>query len=503
MSSRITAGFLSILTGKFGVIGLGLIITPLLVRILGSENYGDYAFLLSIFTVVTTICHAGISAGIRKFIAEDGHGDYWAERVFAFYTWLGIGIAVLSSAIIVGVGWLGPVEQFFGAGFSVYFLLLAAMILTDQFFYIFRYTLMGLHYERYSEPLSVLKKALLGVFGLSLAYIGFDIAGVLAGTALASLVCAICAFWVLRKQLDMGSLFRSLPTNFPMRNLVGFNILNTVFVLLTISLYNVDILLLQPLAGSEQTGLYKAALIVAEFLWLVPQAIQIVFIHSSSEMWSKDKYDEISDMASRSTRYTLVFTILLVFGIAALASDFVQIYFGAEFSGAVVPLLLLLPGVLGFAIARPIYAIGQGKGDFRPLIIATGVASIINLILNLILIPLYGISGAAIATSIGYGSMVVFHGFAAQKIGYSPFADLRLYRVALTAVLSAPFIFGTAFLIESGILSLVVVPPIGFIVYMTFSIRLRAISPEEITPVLKDIPHPVNKISVKAVKIIG
>ncbi|WP_122088218.1 lipopolysaccharide biosynthesis protein [Halalkalicoccus subterraneus] len=499
MSNRTISGILSVMGGKVGVLLIGVVTTPLLVRILGSADYGDYGFLLSMFAVITTFAHAGISAGIRKYIAEERNQQGWKEHVFAFYTQLALGFAALGGLCLILFGMLGPVKQLFGDGFSLYFVLLAAMLVANQLFYISRHTLMGLHFEQYSESLSMLQTFLLGAFGLSLAYVGFGVAGVLSGTALAYLVCAVGATWILRTRIDLTAVFRSVPTAFPKRDLFNFNVYNTVFVLLTVSLYNVDLLLLQPMVGSHETGLYKSALVIAEFLWLVPTAVQIVFIHSSSEMWSREAHEEITSMASKATRYTLVFTTLLLLGIAALATPFMQLYFGAEFGDAVTPLLLLLPGVLGFAVARPIYAIGIGDGKFRQLIAATGTAAVINLVLNLLLIPQYGMAGAAIATSIGYGLMVFLHYLAARRIGYNPFQDLRSVRVGITASLAAPVIFGLSYAIDSGIISLILVPPVGFIVYSKIAFWTNAITADEILPFLDQIPDP---FSIWATKII-
>jgi O-antigen/teichoic acid export membrane protein len=503
MNNRTLSGILSVLGGKIGGLLIGVITTPLLVRILGSSNYGDYAFLLSIFAIITTFTHAGISAGIRKYIVEERDQDRWKKHVFAFYARLAIALACLGGGGLILFAVIGPVEELFGAGFSQYFVLLAGMVVTNQLFYVSRYTLMGLHFEQYSESISVLRTFLFAIFSLSLAYIGFDVAGVLIGTAVSFLVCALGATWILRTHIDVTAVFKSLPTDFPAGNLFNYNVYNTIFVLLTISLYNTDLLLLQPIAGSQTTGLYKAALVIAEFVWLIPTTVQIIFIQSSSEMWSREANEEITSMASKATRYTMAFTILLLLGIAALANPFMALYFGSEFNDAVTPLLLLLPGVLGFAVARPIYAIGQGKGELRILIIATGIAAAINLVLNLLLIPRYGMSGAAVATSVGYGSMVIFHYFAARQIGYNPFGDLRLARIGATVIVAAPVIFGVAFLIDSRILSLLIVPPVGFTVYSTLAIRIGVISVDEIIPLLDRVPDPISSWSIKTVRYIG
>jgi len=138
------------------------------------------------------------------------------------------------------------------------------------------------------------------------------------------------------------------------------------------------------------------------------------------------------------------------------------------------------------------YAIAQGDGRLRILIIATGSAAVINLVLNLLLIPRYGMNGAAVATCIGYGVMVVLHGTAALQIGYNPFRDLRLKRIGVTAAVAAPLIFGLALIVDGAIVSLLIIPqlassstlylPYGRVLSnrrrpLRFLIKLRALSP--------------------------
>lgn len=488
MASKILRGVLSVIGGEAAILLVAIITTPIITRILGSGGYGDYAFILSMLSIITIFTRMGISAGIRKYIVEDRNEKQWRERVFGFYFQLGMALAIVSSAAVAVFSFSGLAGQYFGEEFRVYFYLLCGIVLAEQFIYVFRYTLMGLGYEHYSEPLIVGKRVLFAVVGISLAYVGYGVTGLLAGTIIAAAIASVAAFFLLREKISMSTAFRSIPPKVPYRELIGFNISNTIFVLLTISLYHTDILLLQPFVGSEQTGFYKAALVIAEFLWFAPIAIQTVFIHSTSEMWSKNQYERITRIASQTTRYTLGLSVLLALGLASLSDPFVPLYFGTEFEATIVPLLLLLPGALGFAVARPIFAIGQAKGDLRILIYATGTAAVINLVLNLLLIPRYGMNGAAVATSIGYGSMIVFHIWSARKIGFDPIADLRLSRIAVTAGFSAPVIFGLAHLLTHDILSLIVVPPIGFVVYSTFALKTRAIDPEELHDLLARLP---------------
>jgi O-antigen/teichoic acid export membrane protein len=207
-------------------------------------------------------------------------------------------------------------------------------------------------------------------------------------------------------------------------------------------------------------------------------------------MWSNEEADRITSLISKTTRYNISLTLLLVIGLGALAGDFIPLYFGEEFTPATSYLLLLLPGALGFAIARPIFAIGQGKGSLRILVLATGISAVLNILLNLVLIPRYGATGAAVATSISYGSMIVFHIISARKIGFNPLRDARLTRISAVALLSAPVIFGLGRVIDSSIISLIIVPPIGFLVYSILTVKLKVIPMSELMELVEEIPEP-------------
>src|SRR5699024_8543403 len=118
--------------------------------------------------------------------------------------------------------------------------------------------------------------------------------------------------------------------------------------------------------------------------WLVPTAVQVGLLHSTSRLWSDSEHDRISALSSRAVRLTLVFTLLLVLGVAALAEPLVSLYFGDGFARTPETVLYLLPGVLGFAVARPVYATSQGHANLRPVLLATGTAAALNVVLNLI-----------------------------------------------------------------------------------------------------------------------
>lgn len=488
MSKSIVHRFLAIFGSNVIGIVAGLLATPIIVRILGQQRYGEYAFMVSVLSILLLFINAGIYDGIRKYLKETDRPGDWKNHVFGFYSRLGFGFAVLTIVGIVGTVEAGIVDRYLERRFELYFLLVAFTVVSQQAFAISRSTLMGFDREDLSEKLMVANRLLAIVIGVVLISLGYGVPGLIAGKLAANVVTAVAGLGVTVRFVDALHVFTSTPDAFPRRDLLAFNVLSIALFGLFLSIKHVDILLIQAFLGSAQNGYYKAALNLAEFVWFVPKIVQTALLHSTSELWSEGRHEAITDISSKVTRYSLLFTMLLVIGLGILAEPTIAVYYGAEFEPAVLPLLILLPGAMGFAVARPILAIGQGKGAFRYLIYATGCASLVNLLLNLALIPRFGIAGAAVATSIGYFSMLVFHVAGAKAIGFNPIADLRLPNITMTFVIATGAIGLLSTMIESVPLSLLVVPPAGFVIYGAVAVAAGAVSVDELRDLREEVP---------------
>jgi O-antigen/teichoic acid export membrane protein len=480
MGDSVVNRVLAVLGSSLGTQAITIVLTPLLVRLLGVGGYGEYAFMLSVLSISTVVVSAGTFDSARKFIAERRETANWREHVFGVYVRVVLALGAVLAVVLVGAVQFGLVESLLDAAYVPYFYLLALLVPLQAGFRLSRSVLMGLDLESRSEPLYVFQRLLFALFALALVWFGWGVVGVLVGRILAFAGVLVLMLALIRRELDVSVIVQSVPSSFPRRTLLSYNTSTVAFKLLVTSLYNVDIIFLGILVGSTATGSYRAALVVAQFLWLVPTAVQVGLLHSTSRLWSDSEHDRISVLSSRAVRLTLVFTLLLVLGVAALAEPLVSLYFGEGFTQTPETVLYLLPGVLGFAVARPVYATSQGHGNLRPVLLATGTAAALNVVLNLILIPRYGAVGAAIATSIGYGSMVVFHIGAARTLGFDPVTDLRPARIAATAALAAIPIFGLPRLLEGDIIQLVAIPPVGFVVYVILALRTRAVDPAEV-----------------------
>lgn len=514
MRRTLVTAFLSIAGSNVAVTAIGAVMTPILVRILGPNGYGEYATVMSVFALLMIIVSSGIASGTRKYLAENRDVDDWHANVFGYYFRIAALLALVASVLLIVATQVGIVDRTLGEGYSFYFFLLALITIMAQFRAFVRRALLGLKLEHLSEPFYVSQKVLFFLFAISLAYLGYGVAGVLAGHILTDFILSVSGLLVLSRHISFSRVMGSIPDGFPRKELFNFNNLTIVYMFLLTSLYHVDVLMLQTFTTEEQVGFYKAALVIAEFLWLAPKAIQSVMVQSASELWQHDRVERITSLSSKATRYTLLLTTLLALGIATLAPEFVPRYYGSEFEPTITPLLLLLPGTVAFAVARPILSVSHAKGEMRVMILATGATAAMNVVLNVLLIPRFGIEGAAIATSLGYLSLPMLHLWGAKTIGYNPLDDIRPIRVSITALGTAialvSLVSGIEWLlptavttvglpvvgsvsIGSALIAFVVVPPTGLAVYAILMLLTGAVHLREVIDVLSGLPAPISR----------
>lgn len=486
MSRSIRSAFVSVFGSKILIKLIGAFTAPLLTRLLGPQRYGIYATLLAIFSISQILFTSGINSGIKKFLAEDRSLANWKDQVFGFYFRVSVLLSVIGGALFAIAAWVGIVERALGVSYTLYFYLLAVYLVSNQASEYNLRSLMGLQKELYSEPLRVARKGVFSVSAVTLVYVGFSVRGVLAAHILASVTCFLLGLYFLRSNLDLSSVFRRVSREMPRREMLTFNFATIVFVFFLSTFYHVDVLTLRAFRPEAEVGYYKAALVIAGFLWLAPTAVQDVMVQSVSEHWREGATDRINRISNQTTRYSFLFTALLAIGIAALADPFIPLYFGSEFRPAIRPFVILLPGTVGFAIARPIYAITQAKGQMRPLVVVTGVLAVLNLLLNVLLVPRFGTTGAAVATTIGYGLLPLGNVVCARYVGYRPLAGSGASRIIVTCVVSAPVIFLLAHLVP-GLLALIIVPPLGFVVYTTVAVLTGALPREDLEMVFDTV----------------
>lgn len=164
--------------------------------------------------------------------------------------------------------------------------------------------------------------------------------------------------------------------------------------------YRADHFVVAALLSPEQLGLYVIAVTLAERLWILVGAVANALLPHLTNSPTRDP-----SLSARIARNTLVWTGSVGALAYLLAHPVVELLFSSAFSGAVSPLRWLLPGIVALTPAKVVVAELLARQRVRFLVWVSGAGLLANLAGNLLLIPLMGIAGAALASTISYSAI--------------------------------------------------------------------------------------------------
>jgi O-antigen/teichoic acid export membrane protein len=170
-----------------------------------------------------------------------------------------------------------------------------------------------------------------------------------------------------------------------------------------------DTYLINYFCTSYEVGIYSVSVSIAQLMFLIPNTIgPLIYSY-----WSKSNDLEINSIfrALRSFLYVIfiISIFLLLFGKIIITT-----LFGLSYSNAYIPLVILLPGIVFMSLNYILYNYFSAIGEPQVSSIITIISVVINIALNIFLIPIYKSSGAAVASLISYTlssiiTMIIFN----------------------------------------------------------------------------------------------
>lgn len=153
-------------------------------------------------------------------------------------------------------------------------------------------------------------------------------------------------------------------------------------------------------------GFYAVAVTLAELFWLLPDSIGKVLFNRIAREHNSGFQEEMLCRVHRIVFW--VSFILMIVGAVAVTYVIIPYGYGGKYLDSITPFLLLLPGTLLYIPAKITTKLLSSTGKILETSYATASGSVISIILYFILIPKFGIIGAAYAASIGYIFISIF-----------------------------------------------------------------------------------------------
>lgn len=406
-------------------------------NMVGPREYGVYLALFGLVFMFQFIIEPGIQSYNSQNIAKNPDQlGYHLPRI------LGIKLGLLP--VFVGA----VVVAFVTLGYTADLLPLLGFIILNLFlsttFIFLRSNIAAVGMYKTDSLLSALDKLLMLVILGTASWLPglrehFTIMWLVYGQTLAYVLSCLVAFILLRKHLGR------LQLTFSWQYLV--NLLKWSFpyilILLFMSIYNKsDAIMLERMLGDKglEAGIYAAGLRFVEALNMIGYLFAALLL----PMYS-------SNLASRQVLTELLYTGLKTLAVLAFVAMLSLIYYGVEimpmiytaatdYYAQVLSYLMLSFG--GVAIAYLYGTLLVANGNLRPLNILLFVGAVANLLLNAYLIPIYKAEGAAIATAITQGAVMLGQVYLVHKLTKVEIAPKIYGRVLTFGLLCALIFYG-------------------------------------------------------------
>jgi O-antigen/teichoic acid export membrane protein len=417
----------SAIYGLGGIVSriLAVLLLPLYTRYLRPSDYGAIETLLALSAVLVTVFRLGISSAFFRFYfdATDEAGRTLVVRTSFWFT-----MASATLALTLGVIFATQISHvLFGTDHDADLVRAAFVGLWAQMNYEQLTSLFRVEERSVSYVIATLANLLVTVAATLVLVVGLDqgalgvIVGNFTGTLAVWAVLLAYRRFQLGLQFDYG-LFRRM-------NKFGLPLVPSALALWAVNF--IDRLFLVKLSSVHEVGLYSIGVRVASAIVLLLTAFRTA--------WPAFAYSiEDDDEARQTYGYVLTYLVFiaswLALALGLLSPWIVHVLTTPAFypaSRVVAPLAFAGVAFAGYIVM----AIGVGRARRTQFNwIVTGVGAVVNIALCIILIPPYGMMGAAIATVAAY--VVMFLGMVvnAQMVYRVPYQWRRVATAAGTAV---------------------------------------------------------------------
>lgn len=377
----------------------GIITLPIVTRLLGAARYGTFTQTVAIVGLLSPLVTLGLPTAVTRFLSGESDASTKREGFFSVLAFIVTVGAALALAVVASATWVAAV-----AGCS-----------TDEAVSVLRIVSITLpvsgavsacsEYLRASER--TLRYSVMVLLQRSLELLALILAGWQRWDLL-QLTRAVVAAQVITLLIYVSVIVRdigfALPRFRQMRDYLRFGVplVPTSFFFWVIHFS--DRLLIGRFMGSAAVGVYAAAYNVASMVQKISAPIYFVLFPVASRLWDKGEKRECEGHFTYAVKFFLLLAIPATLGLTVLSRVLLRTLTTEEFvrGSAIVPLV-----AAGYVLLQSL-----GVGEYalmlaqrtRTILLLLIPSAILNVLLNIALLPAFGPVGSAVATLLTYAA---------------------------------------------------------------------------------------------------
>lgn len=382
-----------------------LLLTPIIIRMLGKSDYGLYETIGS-FVNYLAIFDLGFSSVVTRYTAkyeaeEDVVGRdkflYTCRNIYRFLCLLifTIGIIVFFNLeTIFSKSFTG--NEIYKAKYMYIIVLLTTMI--SIYSQVYKGALNGIQKFIFPRILTVIKTVATKIVCILVLYLGADSVGYTFVLFVFEVLLFISVKLFSKKFVSFKKNRASLQS---IKELMGFTFFIFLQVIVSQIFWQVDKLLLGVLVGTASVAIYAVALNINNIIRNVSSALRDVILPKATHIAIKDNNDKnLTKFMISCGRLIFIIYGLLLIGFTVLGKKFILLWIGSGYEDAYIVMLILSWGAFLPTVQSAGEEICRAYNKHKFLSIVYFVVSGINVVFTYLLIPKWGLLGAAVPTAL-------------------------------------------------------------------------------------------------------
>lgn len=399
-------------------------------RKLGDIEFGKYSFAMSYGFLFTIIANCGLDILLIRNVAREKEKiKKYIDNVSLLKIFLSI-FSFLSLVLIINI-----FEYDLNTKIIVYIFGLSLILST--FANTFRSVFFAFEEMSYESLIKISERVSIVFFGCILIFLGYGLFHIALVFLIISILNILFSFLVVNKKFVKPNFeFDWKFWKFLLKDSWPFALMGVFWVLYL----RIDIIMISLMKGYAVAGWYNASFQIIEALSFIP----IVFMNAVFPVMSKFYFSNKSNLNmiyEKSFKYLLILVLPIAVGIFMLSDRFIYLVYGKQFINSIFALKILIISLIFAFIIRPVNKVLVAIGKQKIPVYLTVIIGPLNIILNIILIPIFSLNGAAIATLISEILLFLITYFFLYKYSYRISLFKMSFKVIIASIIMGLFIY--------------------------------------------------------------
>jgi len=469
-----------VLVGLFLSKILGYAYRIIIARYYGPEVYGLFSLVVMILGVIIAVSSLGLVDGLLRFIPQY-RGKKESNRIsylFRLTNRILLVTSIFSAVLLFFLSDFIAVNLFHNAELASLLKILSFFIPVGVILGPFLTAVRGYEFiNEYSFIFNILQNIAKVLTLVILVILGFQASATVISYCFGLLVILIAAYLVCRYKIPELFIQPSLSQKDKLavrRSFFSYSFPLLFFGIVSMLFYWVDSFFLGYFKGAEAVGFYNAAVPIALLLGIMPDLFMQLFFPMINRHYSNKNFELIKQLSKQLGKWVFMVNLPIFILIFVFPGAAINILFGSQYLVAQNSLRILIFGSFIASIAVISNNLLSMAGKSKLVLADIVIASIVNAVLNVILIPMpsifgvdnsLGINGAAIATVLSMIFLNMLFFFQAKKhLGIMPLRR-KIFAVLLSGIVATIALLIIRLHININLLSIVISGMFFLLVY--------------------------------------